>query len=89
MEAFAKLHLDQSKHAALAAGLADIAGDPRFDASLAEIRSKLSPGLLGLDAFRHNNADWANVTLGSRRLAQRQFSQFLMPLEDRTLTAHR
>ncbi len=89
VEAFAKLHLDPSKHAALAAGLADIAGDPGFDASLAEIRGKLSPGLLGLDAFRKSNADWTDATLGSRRLAQRQFSQFLVPLEDRALTADR
>ncbi len=89
VEAFAKLHLDPSKHAALAAGLADIAADPGFDASLTEFRSKLSPGLLGLDAFRHRSADWANSTLGSRRLAQRQFSQFLVPLEDRALTADR
>ncbi|WP_188908334.1 hypothetical protein [Aureimonas endophytica] len=89
VEAFAKLHLDPSKHAALAAGLADIAADPGFDASLAEIRDKLSPGLLGLDACRHANTAWANDTLGSRRLAQRQFSQFLVPLENRALTAER
>ncbi|GGE21542.1 hypothetical protein GCM10011529_30240 [Polymorphobacter glacialis] len=86
---FAKIHLNPSKHAALAAGLADIAADPGFGASLDEIRNKLSPALLGLDAFRHRNADWAEATLGSRRLAQRQFSQFLVPLEDSSLTANR
>ena len=86
---FATLHLDTYKHSALAAGLADIATDPGFEASLDQIRRKLAPGLIGLDAFRQRNESWAEEALGSRQQAQRHFSQYLVPLEHRDLTADR
>jgi hypothetical protein len=70
-------------------GLEDVAGDPNFDRQLAELHRKLSPALLGLDAFRQKSGEWIESTFGSRKLAQRQFSQFLAPLEAPTRTADR
>jgi hypothetical protein len=70
-------------------GLEGIASDPNFNRQLAELHRKLSPALLGLDAFRQKNGEWVENTFGSRKLAQRQFSQFLAPLEAPTRTADR
>ncbi|MDR6624372.1 hypothetical protein [Caulobacter segnis] len=75
--------------AAFRAGLDDIAADPAFEAQLAQLHSKLSPASLGLDAFRAANANWCEEKLASRQRAQRQFSQFLAPLESPSLTIDR
>lgn len=81
--------LDAGKLGDLAAGLDDIAGDPSFDDSLSELQSQLSPALLGLDAFRRGSAEWCEGSFASRKLAQRNFSQFLTPLEAPALMANR
>lgn len=81
--------LDSSQLADLTAGLDNIAGDPGFDASLSELQMQLSPALLGLDAFRGKSGDWCEGTFASSKLAQRNFSQFLTPLETPALIADR
>ncbi|MEO7179131.1 MAG: hypothetical protein ABIW83_09825, partial [Allosphingosinicella sp.] len=81
--------LDPAQLADLTAGLDDIAGDPAFDASLLELQAQLSPALLGLDAFRGKSGNWCERTFASSKLAQRSFSQFLVPLETPALIAHR
>lgn len=86
---WAKPYLKPTQLTALATGLDHVAADPTFDAHLQELEGKLSPRLLGLDAFRHKSGEWFEQTFGSRRLAQRQFSQFLAPLEVQELNADR
>lgn len=86
---WAKPYLEPSQLAALATGLDRVASDPTFDAHLKELKGKLSPGILGLDAFRWKGGEWFEKTFGSRRHAQRQFSQFLAPLESQALNADR
>jgi len=86
---WAKPYLEPTKLTALATGLDRVADDPTFDAHLVELKDKLSPGILGLDAFRRKGGEWFEQTFGSRRLAQRQYSQFLAPLEAQTLNADR
>ena len=81
--------LDTTQLADLTAGLDDIAGDPAFDASLRELQAQLSPALLGLDAFRSKSGDWCERAFASSKLAQRNFSQFLTPLETPALIADR
>lgn len=65
----------------LADGLADLAADPAFVDHSAELLAQLSPALVGLDAFRSRNAEWCERHFTDRRLARREFSQFLAPLE--------
>ncbi|WP_309806621.1 restriction endonuclease [Novosphingobium capsulatum] len=81
--------LDATQLADLTAGLDDIAGDPAFDASLSELQAQLSPALLGLDAFRSKSGEWCERNFASSKLAQRNFSQFLTPLETPALIADR
>ncbi len=86
---WAKPYLKPTQLAEFATGLDYVAADPTFDAHLKELKGKLSPGILGLDAFRQKGGEWFEQTFGSRRLAQRQFSQFLAPLEAQSLNADR
>ena len=86
---WATSHLDSAQLATLSTGLNDVAADPAFDAHLAALKGKLSPSLLGLDAFRQKGGEWFESTFGSRRFAQRQFSQLLAPLESPALNADR
>lgn len=65
----------------LADGLADLATDPAFGDHSGELLAQLSPALVGLDAFRLRNAQWCERHFTDRRLARREFSQFLAPLE--------
>jgi hypothetical protein len=65
----------------LADGLADLATDPAFGDHSGELLAQLSPALVGLDAFRLSNAQWCERHFTDRRLARREFSQFLAPLE--------
>jgi len=81
--------LDAGAIADLSDGLDDVAADPAFDTHLAELRSQLSPALLGLDAFRAKCGEWCERNFASSKLAQRNFSQFLTPLEAPNLTAAR
>ena len=81
--------LDPVQLADLTAGLADVAGDPMFDASLSQLQAQLSPSLLGLDAFRGKSGEWCERNFASSKLAQRNFSQFLTPLEKPGLIADR
>jgi len=81
--------LDPAALADLSVGLDDIAGDPSFDTLLAELRAQLSPALLGLDAFRKKGGEWCERNFASSKLAQRNFSQFLTPLEAPSLIAER
>jgi hypothetical protein len=81
--------LDTIQLAQLTAGLDDIAGDPAFDAGLRELQAKLSPALLGFDAFRSKSGEWCERAFSSSKLAQRNFSQFLTPLEMPALIANR
>ena len=73
--------LDAAALADFTAGLDDVAADPAFDDHLAELRTQLSPALLGLDAFRAKGGEWCERTFASGKLAQRHLSQFLTPLE--------
>lgn len=81
--------LDPLQLADLTAGLDDIAGDPDFDARLSDLQAQLSPALLGIDAFRSKSGEWCERNFASSKLAQRNFSQFLTPLETPALIADR
>ncbi|MCT2400423.1 restriction endonuclease [Novosphingobium sp. HK4-1] len=87
--AWATRLLNTKQLADLSAGLEDIARDPAFGASLSELQAQLSPALLGLDAFRSKNSEWCERNFASSKLAQRNFSQFLTPLEKPALIADR
>lgn len=81
--------LDPGALGDLVAGLDDIAVSPDFDTRLATLKAQLSSGLLGRDAFRTKSREWCEANFASSRLAQRNFSQFLTPLEAPTFNAER
>jgi hypothetical protein len=86
---WAKTRVTPADYVLLEIGLGDVSADPAFDAHRTKLLGQLSSGLLGLDAFRERNADWCQERFRDRRLAQREFSQFLSPLEDPTKSAER
>jgi hypothetical protein len=86
---WAQTRLTAPKLAALRAGLEDVASDPAFETQRRALEQKLSPASVGLGAFRARNAEWLETRFGSRRQAQRDFSQFLAPLEAPQLSAER
>lgn len=86
---WAKARLSADDYEAFRDGLEGVAEDGSFEAHREALLSTLSSGLLGLDAFRHRNVAWCEANFASRRLAQRAFSQFLVPLESPELFVER
>jgi hypothetical protein len=86
---WAKTRLPSADYVALKFGLEEVASDPAFDAHRTKLLAQLLPGLLGLDAFRQRHSEWCEKHFQDRRLAQREFSQFLTPLEEPTRSADR
>lgn len=78
---WAQTRLSAAKLTALRAGLEEVAADPAFETHRRSLEEKLLPASVGLGAFRLRNAEWLEARFGSRRHAQRDFSQFLAPLE--------
>ncbi len=75
--------------AVLRAGLDDVAADSSFADAAAELCATLSPGLLGLGAFRARNDEWCRDRFADLRKARLEFSQSLAPLAAATTSIER
>jgi hypothetical protein len=79
-------HISKPKLSALQTGLDEIRADAAFADSLAHLRAELSAPTVGLPSFKSSNASWCSSNFADREKAQREFAQYLAPL-DQTLGA--
>lgn len=79
--AWSASRIDAAASATLVAGLDAIRADAGYDAALKDLMERTSSPTMGLASLKRMSGEWCERHFASRRLAQRQFSQFLAPLE--------
>lgn len=78
---WAKARLNAPDYAIFEQGLDDVANLPEFALAERQLLDALTPASLGLDALRRRNTTWIERHFADRQLAQRDFSQYLAPLD--------